>query len=148
MKWILNITFESHDVCIGRKFHRFSFLDVTFPPDNQRILPELLKSPIKNLTGVVKKKESEKFKHITKRLIEIRGPELYHNYLIHKQYGLAVSIIFCLLISTFHNLKRLRFFFCVGGGATWLHFISRKCIRELRKIKINLLIVIVIRCNK
>uniref|UniRef100_A0A915HVF0 Uncharacterized protein n=1 Tax=Romanomermis culicivorax TaxID=13658 RepID=A0A915HVF0_ROMCU len=62
---------------------RSLFIDVVPPPSGQRLLPELPKSPYGDKKGI------EDLKYITKRLIEIRGPELYRNHLIHEQYGIA-----------------------------------------------------------
>lgn len=49
----------------------------------KRKLPLLLKVPLAPSTG---KKPAK----MTKRLIDMRGPELVHNTLIHKQFGVQV----------------------------------------------------------
>ncbi|KRX44349.1 39S ribosomal protein L16, mitochondrial [Trichinella murrelli] len=57
------------------------FGPVIFPPNDQRTLPIVLKTPIFNPSI------GEYPKYATRRLIEIRGPELVNNKLIHQQYG-------------------------------------------------------------
>ncbi|CDW55493.1 ribosomal protein [Trichuris trichiura] len=62
------------------------FGPVIFPPGEQRYLPPVPKAPIFDPA----KKEQERY--ATKRLIEIRGPELVHTKLIHRQYGLRAKL--------------------------------------------------------
>ncbi|KRY88404.1 39S ribosomal protein L16, mitochondrial [Trichinella pseudospiralis] len=57
------------------------FGPVIFPPNDQRTLPIVQKAPIFNPSI------GEHPKYATRRLIEIRGPELVNNKLIHQQYG-------------------------------------------------------------
>lgn len=59
------------------------FLDVVFPPGTERKLPAVPKIPIFY--------EGELPQKTGRRLIEMRGPELIHTELIHKQYALQVS---------------------------------------------------------
>ena len=57
--------------------------DVKLPHGDRRKLPLLYKVP-QTFPGTGKPPK------YTKRLIDIRGPELVHNKLVHKQYGIQV----------------------------------------------------------
>ena len=58
------------------------FPDVQFPLWERRKLPLLMRAPQQNNT--------QKPRKMPKRLIDMRGPELVHNQLIHKQFGIQV----------------------------------------------------------
>ena len=58
-------------------------LDVRFPRSETNKLPMLPKVPPSVMAGV-------KMRRMPKRLIDMRGPELVHNKLIHKQFGIQV----------------------------------------------------------
>jgi len=62
------------------------FIDVVFPLWDKRKLPLLPKNP--------NAQSNTKPRKMPKRVIDIRGPELVHNKLIHKQFGVQVTLIF------------------------------------------------------
>jgi len=60
------------------------FIDVVFPLWDKRKLPLLPKNP--------NAQSNTKPRKMPKRVIDIRGPELVHNKLIHKQFGVQVTL--------------------------------------------------------
>uniref|UniRef100_A0A5S6QCL9 Large ribosomal subunit protein uL16m n=1 Tax=Trichuris muris TaxID=70415 RepID=A0A5S6QCL9_TRIMR len=62
------------------------FGPIVFPPGEQNLLPPVPKAPFFD-PG-----KREVAKYATKRLIEIRGPELVHTKLVHRQYGLRAKL--------------------------------------------------------
>lgn len=79
------------------------FLDVVFPPGPDRKLPPILKMPI-FYDGEVPHKTGG-------RGIEMRGPEMVHTELIHKQYGIVVSLIFFRQFYTRRGLACVKYCF-------------------------------------
>ncbi|KJH50232.1 ribosomal protein L16 [Dictyocaulus viviparus] len=69
----------------GMKKYPFpvTFENVTFPPNGELKLPKMNPEPFYD-----PEKGEQKYK-TTKRMIEVRGVEEIHTYLIHQQYGLA-----------------------------------------------------------
>jgi len=72
----------THSLCVDSDDTVVLFLDIEYP--EQRKLPLMQKVPTLA--------PGERIKTMTKQLIDIRGPELTENYLIHKQYGVRVCI--------------------------------------------------------
>jgi len=68
--------------CIDLYKKLIFFSDIEYP--EQRKLRFVEKAPLPP--------PGQKNKPTTKNLIDIRGPELKENYLIHKQYGIRVCI--------------------------------------------------------
>ena len=60
------------------------FKDVIMPPAENRLLPILDKVPVIPITA-------KPFKY-ERRFRDLRGPELIHNTLMYKQYGIIVSV--------------------------------------------------------
>ena len=63
-------------------------------PQTSRILPQVPRSPAPFHAGLG---NTAKFaEKLPRKLVDLRGPEMYHNFLIHKQFGIQVSNIFVL----------------------------------------------------
>lgn len=77
----------------------FSIKDVIWPADGARELPIVPKAPMFN------PELGEAPKSTTKRLIEIRGPELVHTDFKHKQYGIVVIFDIALDLAEIIYLK-------------------------------------------
>lgn len=73
------------------------------PPVENRLLPQLDKAPVIPLNAKAYKYE--------RRFRDIRGPELIHNTLMYKQYGIIVSEacfdgLVIVMSSLYHRLCR------------------------------------------
>ncbi|VDP12034.1 unnamed protein product [Soboliphyme baturini] len=79
----------------------FSLEKIYFPPSGERQLPQVPKVPVFDASV------NEVPKKHTKRLIEIRGPELVHTKLIHQQYGVRALVGGFMHYHNFETIRKM-----------------------------------------